>query len=116
MSLVLEGFDEPYLPEVGDLFLVSTVILDAIDIHPRRPAVVIEVPVVMSGRIYVVTRTRDMDRSGVPHAPFPEADLYEHGVFAYLRSTEAILWRRSNVTYLERLDEGTLNKVLEWFA
>lgn len=112
--LKLESLDDPYLPAVGDLFLVNTAILDAVDVHPRRPAVVIEVPTNLQGRIYVVTRTRNLKRSGVTHPPMPSADLHDKGVFAYLRSAEAIMWKHEHVTYLDVLDEGTLKDVLEW--
>jgi len=114
--VILEGFDDPYLPAVGDLFLVSTAILDAVDVHPRRPGVVIEIPANLGGRIQLVTRTRNLKQAGVPHPPMPSADLYEPGVFAYPRSAEALLWKREHVTWLGVLDAQTLAAVLAYWA
>jgi len=112
----LEGLDDPYLPKVGELYLVGKEILNEIDVHPKRPAVVIEVPTDPNGFIEIVTRTTDLTRPGVPHAATPTEHLRHPGVFSYLRSASAVLWKRPRVEWLGELDEATLEAVLEMFS
>jgi hypothetical protein len=112
----LDGLDDPYIPKVGELYLVAKEILGVVDIHPKRPAVVIEVPADLNGRIHVVTRTTDMERPGVPHAAVASDQLDQPGVFGYLRSAAAIVWKRPYVEYLGVLGDEILSAVLEWFA
>ena len=112
----LDGLDDPYLPKVGELYLVAKEILGVVDVHPKRPAVVIEVPFDINGRIHLVTRTTDLDRPGVPHAAMPSEHLYQAGVFGYLRSAAAIVWKRPHVEFIGILDAETLDAVMVWFA
>jgi hypothetical protein len=111
---VVAAFDCPYLPTVGDVFHISTDILDNVDVHPFRPGVVVEIPKDLTGSVHVVTRTTETWRSGVAHPPAPELRLYEPGVFAYLRHADAYLWKREKVEFRGVLDSGTLTKVLDW--
>jgi hypothetical protein len=97
---VADPRDQPFLPVLGDLYWVSTIILWSGDRKPTRPVVVIEVPPDLFGRIAVVTRTTDTTRKGVTHDPMPEIGLGKSGVFADYASTEAMLWTPRNVQRL----------------
>lgn len=107
-------FTDPYLPEVGDVYWVETEILDAIDVEPKRPAVVVEVPENLDGRIRVVTRTTEPGKPGVPHDPVPELGLRKRGTFSYIRTAEARLWKRPQVEWMGVLSEDVLKSVVEY--
>jgi hypothetical protein len=111
----LDPLDQPFLPVLGDLYWVSTVILWSGDKKPTRPVVVIEVPSDLFGRIALVTRTSDTTRKGVAHDPMPEIGLAKPGVFADYASTEAILWTPRNVQRLGALPAPVLANVLDRF-
>lgn len=113
MTTLDELFTDPYLPEVGDVYWVATEILDAYDIEPRRPAVVVQVPESLNGRITVVTRTTQPGKPGVPHDPDPDLDLQKPGTFSYVRTAEARLWKRPHVEWMGTLDEDVLKSVIE---
>jgi hypothetical protein len=101
------------LPEVGDVYWVATEILDAYDIEPRRPAVVVLVPATLDGRITVVTRTTRPGIPGVPHDPDPNLGLRKPGTFFYVRTAEARLWKRPHVEWMGTLDEEVLRLIIE---
>jgi hypothetical protein len=111
-----DPLDEPFLPVLGDLYWISTLILWSGDRKPTRPVVVVEVPPDGLGRIAVVTRTSDTARKGVPHEPMPELGLQKPGVFADYGSTEAVLWTPRNVRRLGVLQSDILAKVKERFG
>jgi hypothetical protein len=112
---VADPLDQPFLPVLGDLYWVSTVILWSGDRKPTRPVVIIEVPSDLFGRIAVVTRTTDTTRKGVAHDPMPEIGLDKPGVFADYTSTEALLWTPRNVQRLAALPAPMLANVLDRF-
>lgn len=115
MTFLADLFTDPYLPDPGDLYWIDTDILEGRDKKPRRPGVVVTVPATLYGRITVVTRTTKENVSGVRHPAEPPLGLHEPGVFAYLRTAEAQLWRRPRVEWMGRLDEDVLKEVVEEF-
>lgn len=113
MTSLDDLFTDPYLPAVGDVYWVETAILDAYDVEPRRPAVVVQVPETLDGRITVVTRTTKPGIPGVAHDPDPDLGLRKPGTFSYVRTAEARLWKRPHVEWMGTLDEDALKLVIE---
>lgn len=113
MSELDELFTDPYLPVVGDVYWIATEILDGYDVEPRRPAVVVQVPSTVDGRITVVTRTSQPGVPGVSHDPDPDLGLDKPGTFSYLRTAEARLWKRPQVEWMGMLDENLLKLIIE---
>ncbi len=116
MILIPHLDHSPYLPDVGELYWVDTTILDAYDKKPRRPALVLVVPVELTGRITLATRTTDLNKSGVRHDADPALGLTKEGIFHYLRTAEAQLWRPDTVTYMDRVEPQLLAHVLREFG
>jgi hypothetical protein len=109
---------EPFLPKVGELYLVSTIIYSfghapAAD----RPAVVISVPAELASHspIQLVTRT-SKPVPGVTHPADTSLKCDRDGVFSDLVSVEQQLWRPENVDYLGVLPELFLSDVLRRFS
>lgn len=111
--------DEPFLPKLGELYLVSTIIytFGYDDPAADRPAVVISVaPEQVSHRpIRLVTRT-SQQVPGVAHPADRSLNLDRNGVFSDLASVEQQLWTPRNVELLGILPEPFLSKVLERFS
>jgi hypothetical protein len=109
---------EPFLPKVGELYLVNTFIYSiGHDPAADRPAVVICVPPDPSSRspIQLVTRT-SKPVPGVRHPADLSLKLNRNGVFSDLVSVEQQLWRPENVEYLGLLPEPCLSDVLRRFS
>jgi hypothetical protein len=109
---------DPFLPTVGELYLVNTTIYSiGYDPAADRPAVVICVPPEPPSRspIRLVTRT-SKSVPGVPHPADVALRLNLDGVFSDLVSVERQMWRPENVEYLGVLPEPFLSKVLERFS
>lgn len=109
---------EPFLPTVGELYLVSTIIFSfGHDPAAERPAVVISVPPerVSHSPIQLVTRT-SKPVPGVPHPADRSLRLDRDGVFSDLVSVERQLWRPQNVERLGILPEPFLSDVLRRFS
>lgn len=109
---------EPYLPKLGELYLVETRIFSfGADPAADRPAVVIGLPAGPESKspIQVVTRT-SQSVPGIKHPADPSVSLNKDGVFADLASIEQQLWRPGNVLLLGVLPEPFLSLVLERFS
>jgi hypothetical protein len=108
---------EPFLPEVGELYLVSTIVyMCGYDPAADRPAVVIGVPAEPASRspIQLVTRTSKAV-PGVKHPADASLELDRDGVFSDLVSVEQQLWSPQNVRRLGVLPEPFLSDVLRRF-
>lgn len=109
---------EPFLPKVGELYLVSTIIYSfGHDPAADRPAVVISVPPEQASHspIQLVTRT-SKPVPGVEHPADMSLRCDRDGVFSDLVSIEQQLWRPENVEYLGPLPEPFLSDVLGRFS
>jgi len=111
---------EPFLPKVGELYLITTTIFTLrYDPGASRPAVVIVVPAEAGSRfpIEVVTRT-SQKVPGVAHPADRKlsSHLDKDGVFSDLTQIEQQLWRPENVMRLGELPEPYLSSVLGRFA
>jgi len=113
---VRSSADDPFVPSIGEIYLVRTEIMLLPDPKERRPAVVIERPAGPVGRVHVVTRTTDTTRKGVAHPPTPALGLQSAGVFWRYTSTEAASWTPRNCRLLGILDPLTLRRILERFT
>ncbi|WP_203791417.1 hypothetical protein [Paractinoplanes rishiriensis] len=111
---------EPFLPKVGELYLITTTIF-ALGNDPgaSRPGVVIVVPAEPGSRfpIEVVTRT-SRKVPGVSHPADRKlsSHLDKDGVFSTLTQVEQQLWRPENVMRLGVLTDPYLSEVLRRFA
>jgi hypothetical protein len=108
---------EPFLPEVGQLYIVNTLVYFANDPAPERPAVVIGVPPkgVSHSPVRIVTRTTKLQVAGVPHPADRSCGCDRDGVFSDLASVEQPLWRPENVRLVGVLPAEYLAAVLERF-
>lgn len=108
--------DEPFVPEMGQMYLVSTVIYSfRYDPAADRPVVVItESGGPMHRPIQLVTRTSQLS-AGVPHPADHALKCDRDGVFSDLVSVEPSLWTPRNVVYLGDLPEPYLSDVLGRF-
>ena len=109
---------EPFLPKVGELYLVSTIIYTfGHDPAADRQAVVICVPPEPASRspIQLVTRT-SKTAPGIAHPADMSLGLDRDGVFSDLVSIEQQLWRPPNVELLGVLPEPFLAAVLRRFS
>jgi hypothetical protein len=108
---------EPFLPKVGELYLVNTIIYSfRHDPAADRPAVVICVPPegVSHSPIQLVTRT-SKSVPGVPHPADTSLGCDRDGVFSDLVSVERQLWTPQNVRHLGVLPDPFLSAVLGRF-
>jgi hypothetical protein len=108
----------PFLPKVGELYLVDTVIYTfGHDRAADRPAVVICVPPDRASRspIQLVTRT-SRAVPGVRHPADKSLGCDRDGVFSDLVSIEQQLWTPQNVELLGVLPEPFLSDVLRRFS
>lgn len=109
---------EPYLPILGELYLIETRIFTfGTDPAADRPAVVIGLPAWPESKspIQVVTRT-SQSVPGIDHPADRSLSLEKDGVFANLASIEQQLWRPGNVLRLGVLPDPYLSLVLERFS
>ncbi len=108
--------DVPFLPSLGQVYLVATVLFQPPDKKPRRPFAVVEAPLSLRGRIAVVARTTDTDVDGVRHDADPALSLDQDGVFALLKSVEAQEWTPRNVLLYGQLPPAVLQQVMRrWY-
>ena len=109
---------EPFLPKVGELYRVDTIIYSfGHDPAAARPAVVVCVPPpsVRHSPIQLATRTSKSSR-GVPHPADLALGCDRDGVFSDLVSVEQQLWTPRNVEFLGVLQDPYLTSVLERFS
>jgi len=106
---------EPFLPEVGQLYRVNTLIYGQ-DKAAARPVVVVCVPPSQGPKspIRIVTRTSKHER-GIKHPADKSLNLDRDGTFSVLVSAEQQLWRPENVQLLGVLPEPYLAQVIERF-
>jgi hypothetical protein len=110
---------EPFLPVVGQVYLVNTNIFTlGNDPAAARPAVVVAVPADPGSRfpIALATRTSKPVPGGVKHPADPALKLEYDGVFADSASVEQQLWRPENVVLRGTLPEPYLSDVLRRFT
>ena len=110
---------EPFLPKVGELYLVNTIIYTfGHDPAAERPAVVISVPPVLTSHspIQLVTRTSKRVAGHPRHPADKSLRCDRDGVFSDLVSVEQQLWRPQNVECLGVLPEPFLSDVLRRFS
>lgn len=107
-----------FVPLVGQVFWVSSLLYSSRDPAPGRPAVVVAVPFRASAtaRIQIVTRTSKPGVAGVAHGRDPGLDLDRSGVFSDLVSCLALSWRPGNVLLAGQLPEPYLARVMERFG
>lgn len=110
-----DPLDVAYLPLVGEVYIIRTVIVQPPDKHDTRPVVVVASPANLLGRISLVCRTTDTSAKGVSHARNRHLGLNKDGVFCRLTSTEAQLWTPRNVTLLGSLEPENLAPVVDRF-
>lgn len=109
--------DAPYLPSVGEVYWVDSAIIHPKDKKSDRPVLVVEVPASISGRITIVTRTTNEERTpGLPSPADTELGLNRPGVWGYLRTAEANLWTPSMVEYRGSVDLAVLVAVRKVFG
>lgn len=109
---------EPFLPTVGELYRVTTIIYTfGHDPAADRPAVVLcaPPPEVPHSPIQLVTRTSKRV-PGIAHPADMSLKCDRDGVFSDLVSVEKQLWTPQNVEYLGVLPEPYLSAVLRRFS
>ena len=107
---------EPFIPEVGDVYLVNTILYSASDPAAVRPAVVLEADPNPFRPIRVVTRTSDTSVRGVAHPAESALGLERDGVWSDLTSVEQGRWREPDVRRLGTLREDVLGRVRARFS
>ena len=109
--------DAPYLPAAGEVYWVDSAIIHPRDKKSDRPVLVVEVPATTSGRITIVTRTTNEERTpGLPSPADTDLGLNKPGVWGYLRTAEANLWTPSMVEYRGSVDLDVLVGVRKVFG
>ena len=99
--------DEPYVPEVRRLYWLSSVLLDAFDPEPERPAVVLVISQRPGGEIFVGLRSSS-ERNGTSHDKQPGVGLTKEGFFSRGRPISPDLWTPNNARSIDLLlDEAT---------
>lgn len=117
MNKIPDPNEEPYLPEVGEVYWVNSTITTQEDQKPGRPMLVMKVPEDTGGIIDVVTRTsKTQHRPGVPSAIDPALRLDKPGVWGYPRKAYAFLWTPSMVEWRGKATEELLEQVREEFG
>lgn len=114
----LGPFGTPYLPVVGELYLVRTLLYSSTDPAPARRAVVVGVPSILTpaARIRLVTRTSDMKVPGVKHDRDLALDCDVDGVLSDLVSCLASSWRPGDVKLLGPLPQAVLDALMDWLS
>lgn len=108
--------DVPFLPTVGQVYLVATVLFQPPDKKPHRPFVVVDAPLTLRGRISVVARTTNTDADGIAHGADPALGLSKDGVFALLKSVEAQEWTPRNALLYGELPPAVLQQIIRrWY-
>jgi len=98
--------DEPEWqpPDRGEVWLVSRDIRSTGDKKPFRPAVVMQTPAKITGRILIVTRTTDEDGDAFgAYSPEDKPNgLTKEGVWSVRDTVEASLWHEPYVEQLPK--------------
>lgn len=108
--------DELYTPEVGEVYWVDSSIVRPADRKLSRPVLVVLVPP-MGSRFTIVSRTSNTARRpGVLSPADPEMGLNKAGVWGYVGTVDAQLWRPSMVSYCGLMSVEVLRDVREEFG
>lgn len=105
----------PFIPAVGEVYWVDTLLYTASDPAPRRPAVVVDVPEPAHSPIRIATRTTNLEVRGVPHPAQPQWGLGE-GVFSDLNLVTKNEWCSPRVTLIGSLDNETMDSIRDRFS
>ena len=105
---------EPFLPVVGEVYLVNSLLYSASDPAAGRPAVVVEVPEPTFRPIRIVTRTHRSAVRGVPHAVDLALGLEMEGVWSDLTSVDKAKWRSPDVVRRGILPEAVFAQIVKW--
>jgi hypothetical protein len=103
------------LPIFGEVYKVHGDIQIPIDKKWDRRAVVVGVPLDLYGRIRIVTRTSNIECSGVPSPEDLALDFDRPGVWGNYRSVEASLWVEPDVKPLGVLDPAIVMEICKYF-
>ena len=108
----------PYMPTVGELYLVRTLLYSSSDPAVARRAAVITVPAVVTvaSRIQLATRTSDPSAPGVKHQRDMSVDCDRDGVFSNLVSCLASSWRSGDVKPLGVLPDHLVDELMDRFS
>jgi hypothetical protein len=114
----LGPYGPPYLPVVGELYLVRTLLYSSADPAPARRAIVVGVPSALTptARVRLVTRTSDMTVPGFRHDRDMTVGCNLDGVFSDPVSCLASSWRPGDVKLLGLLTHGMVDSLLEWLS
>lgn len=110
-----------YLPNVGDVYLVSPRLLGSRDDRTSGdpdapvPVVVISVPALRAARIQVVVRSGDRLTAGVSHGAAPQLGLDRPGVWTNIVTVDKSMWTPANARWRGPLERVVLSEVLERF-
>lgn len=115
LSHIGGGQGDPFLPKVGQMYLVDTLCYFGDDPAAARPAVVFEVPPVAHSPVRIITRTHQLEVPGVQHPADKSAGCNLPGVFSDLRTVEQSLWRSPNVELIGELVSPYLEQILDRF-
>jgi len=115
-----------YLPNVGDVYLVSPRLLGSRDDRSPGdrsasehsspvPVVVIAVPALHAARIQVVVRSGDRLAAGISHGTAPQLGLERPGVWSNVVTVDKSMWTPANARWRGPLERVVLSEVLERF-
>ena len=107
----LPAASAPFLPDMGRLYWLDSVLLDSADPEAQRPGVVISVPATIYGTVQVVTRS-STDGYGVAHDQQRHLGLNKPGHFSRLLPVQCQLWTPQTARPSGMLDDETLAWVL----
>lgn len=107
-----------YLPAVGQLYLVRTLLYSSTDPAAARRAVVVGIPSTLTptARVRLVTRTSDKTVGGVPHNRDLAVECDLDGVFSDLVSCLASSWRSGDVKLLGPLPQNVVDLLMDRFS
>ena len=113
------GPPEPaYLPNVGDVYLVSPQLLGSRgygDHDGPVPVVVLAVSRHRHGRVTVVTRTGSRIAPGVSHGAAPQLGLPRPGVWTNVATVDKSLWTPHDARWRGPLERVVFEEVQERF-
>ena len=113
------GPPEPaYLPNVGDVYLVSPQLLGSRgydDVNGPVPVVVLAVSRHRHGRVTVVIRTGNRIAPGVSHGAAPQLGLPRPGVWTNVATVDKSLWTPHDARWRGPLERVVLEEVRERF-
>lgn len=108
----------PFVPKIGELYLVRSLLYSSADRAAARRAAVCSVPgvITVASRIQLVTRTSNVDAPGVKHARDLSISCDRDGVFSDLVSCLASSWRPGDVRFLGVVPAPLMDELTAWFS